>query len=289
MRLWNKFAGPAAIILTLSAASCTDQPANNSNVTANSAASAPNVNTAPSANARPASVTDTGGAGASQREPERYVATYNFSGQTTGAQQAAVATTVEVARDGANRRWSFDSKLPGVGKIMLLDRADKRYMIIEGRRKYVELTPETAGFEVPRTMTPGMMIEGLQRTPNVENLGEEQVAGRTAVKYRVAGQAASGTQAGQVSGESFFWVDRETGLPLKVQGASAASGSVRGASGAVGGFEMTNLQTTVDPSVFELPQGYAPMSEAEVKQLQQIIGAVLQGLVQMVGAAPAAR
>lgn len=296
MRLWSKLFGPAALILSLSAAACTDQPAagNSANgVAANASASAPSVNTAPSANARPASVSDTGGVGASQREPAAYVATYNFSAQATGAQQGSVASTIEVARSGDNRRWTFDSKAPGLGKIVILDRADKRYLILEGRRKYVELTPDvTGGVSVPHSMTPGSMVEQLQRSPGVENLGEEQVAGRTAVKYRVAGQTQSGTQAGQVSGESFFWIDKETGLPVKVQAASAASGQVRGVTGGAGGLELTNLQTTADPSLFELPQGYTPMSEQEVKQWQALISLALQqvmGAAGVSGAAPGAR
>ena len=291
MRLWNKALGPAALILSLSAASCTEQPAatnSNAGAAGGAAASAPNVNTAPAADARPASVADTAGVGASQREPASYVATYNFTAQTTGAQQASVASTVEVARGGDSRRWTFDSKIPGLGRITLLDRPDKRYLIIEGRRKYVELTPETTGgFNVPHTMTPGMMVEGLQRSQGVENLGEEQVAGRRAVKYRVAGQAASGTQAGEVKGESFFWIDVETGLPVKVQGASAASGSVRGATGATGGMELRSLQTGADASLFELPQGYTAMTPQEVQQMQQIIGVALQALVGMMGQGPA--
>jgi hypothetical protein len=147
------------------------------------------------------------------------------------------------------------------------------------------------GFNVPRTMTPGMMVEQLQRQPNVERVGEEQVANRTAVKYRVAGQAATGTPAGQVSGESFFWIDKETGLPLKMQAATAASGQVQGATGAVGGMEVRELTTTVDAATFELPAGFTPMSEQEVSQLQQTAGMVLQAIIGMVsgggGGAPA--
>lgn len=282
MRLSKTLLGTFAAALALAGAACGGQPANsNANTTANTAA--PNVNTAASTNAAPASPADTGGVGASAREPERYRATYVFSGQTTGAQQAAASTSIEIARDGTNRRWSFDTRLPSVGKVAVLDRADKRYLIVEGQRRYVELTPQMTGFNVPRTMTPGMMIEQMQRQPNVENLGEEQVAGRTAIKYRVAGQAATGTPAGQVKGETFFWVDKETGLPVKMQAATAATGQVQGTSGAVGGMELRELQTTVDPTLFELPAGYTPMTEQEVRQLQQGAGMVLQAIIGMMG------
>ena len=283
MRLSKTLIGTSAAALALVGAACTGQPAANSNTTAGVNTAAPSVNTAPSTNAAPASPADTGGVGAAAREPQTYRATYVFSGQTTGAQQAAASTSVEVARDGANRRWSFDTKMPGVGKVTILDRADKRYLIVDGQRRYVELTPQMTGFNVPRTMTPGMMVEQLQKQPNVENLGEEQLNGRTAIKYRVAGAAATGTQAGQVRGESHFWIDKETGMPVKMQGATAATGQPQGVSGAVGGMELRDLQTTVDAATFELPQGYTPMSEQEVRQLQQGAGMVLQALLGMMG------
>jgi len=280
MRLSKTIFGATALALALSGAACGG--AANTNTTVSTNATAPNVNTAPATNAAPASPADTG---AATREPERYRATYVFSAQTTGAQTAGAATTIEVARDGANRRWAFDTRTPMLGKVVILDRADKRYLILEGQKRYVELTPQMTGFNVPRTMTPGMMVEQLQRQPNVERVGEEQVANRTAVKYRVAGQAATGTPAGEVKGETFFWIDKETGLPLKMQAATAASGQVQGATGAVGGMEVRELTTTVDAATFELPTGFTPMSEQEVQQLQQTAGMVLQAIIGMMGGA----
>ncbi|HEX7175912.1 MAG TPA: hypothetical protein VF240_11690 [Pyrinomonadaceae bacterium] len=280
MRLSKTIFGSTALALALSGAACGG--AANTNVAVSTNATAPNVNTAPSTNAAPASPADTG---AATREPERYRATYVFSGQTTGATTAAAATTIEVARDGANRRWAFDTKTPMLGKVVILDRTDKRYLILEGQKRYVELTPQMTGFNVPRTMTPGMMVEQLQRQPNVERVGEEQVANRTAVKYRVAGQAATGTPAGQVAGETFFWIDKETGLPLKMQAATAASGQVQGATGAIGGMEVRELTTTVDAATFELPTGFTPMTEQEVQQLQQTGGMILQAIIGMMGGA----
>ncbi|HEX5708817.1 MAG TPA: hypothetical protein VFX96_16075 [Pyrinomonadaceae bacterium] len=276
MRLTKSLLGLCAATLALAA--CGGEVANTN--TRNT--SAPNVNASPSANASPASPTDTGAA-TSAREPERYRATYVFSGQTTGTQAASAQTTIEVARDGANRRWAFDTRFPGVGKVTILDRADKRYLIVDGQKRYVELTPEMTGFNVPRTMTPGMMVEQVQRQPNVENLGEEQVGGRTAIKYRAAGAAATGTQAGQVRGETLFWIDKETGLPLKMQAATSGTGQVQGTTGATGGMELRDLSTTVDAALFELPAGYTAMSEQEIRQLQQGAGMVLQAILGMMG------
>ncbi len=267
MRLSKSLPGVfAAAFVVAGLAACGGEVANTNTRNANT----PNVNASPAS---------TGGLSAVAREPERYSATYVFSGQTTGGQAASASTTVEVARDASNRRWAFDTRMPGVGKVTILDRADKRYLIVEGQKRYVELTPEMTGFNVPRTMTPGMMVEHVQKQPNVENLGEEQVGSRTAIKYRAAGAAATNTQAGEAKGETLFWIDKETGLPLKMQAAAAGTGQVQGVSGATGGMELRDLSTTVDASVFELPAGYTPMSEQEIKQIQQGAGMVLQALL----------
>lgn len=281
MRLTKSLLGIAAAALALAA--CGGEVANNTN-TRN--ANTPNVNSSPTANASPASPTDTGAA-TTAREPERYRATYVVAGQTTGAQAAATQITFDVARDGANRRWSFDTRLPSVGRVTILDRADKRYLIVDGQKRYVELTPEMTGFNIPRTMTPGMMVEQVQRQPNVENLGEEQLGGRTAIKYRAAGAANTNTAAGQARGETLFWIDKETGLPLKVQAAAAGTGQVQGVTGATGGMELRDLTTTVDAALFELPAGFTPMSEQEIRQIQQGAGMVLQAILgAMAGGGP---
>ena len=287
MRLSKTIMGIAVVALALAGAACTEQAANTS-ASANASAT-PAVNTAPSTNAQPASPADTG-AGIDAREPERYRATYVVSGQTTGARQAGAATNVEVARDGGNHRAAVDTGLPLVGKIIFLDKPDKRYLILEGQKRYIELTPEMTGLQVPRTLTVGGLVEQLQRQRGVEKLGEEQVGTppRAAVKYRVVGQAATGTQAGQVSGETLIWIDKETGLPVKVQGASASSGQVQGASGMFGNAELRDISTTVDPSLFEIPAGFRAMTQQEVQQIQQVLQTGLQAFASMAaGAAPA--
>jgi hypothetical protein len=82
------------------------------------------------------------------------------------------------------------------------------------QRQYGELTADSVGFNVQRTLTPGQIVARLQATPGVERVGEEQRNGRNVTKYRYAGRAATGTAAGQAQGESFIFIDNETGLPL---------------------------------------------------------------------------
>lgn len=269
----------AAFVLTFASlgAACTEQPVGNTNT------APPNVNTAPATNAAPASPADTAtAAGIDAREPDKYRATYVFTGQTTGAQAAATTVNVEVARNGADRRYAVNLPAPA-GQIIFLDRADKRYLILPSQKRYLELTPEMTGFEVPRSMTPGMMVEQLQKQQGVVKVGEEQLNGRTAVKYRYAGTAKTGTEAGEVKSETFVWIDKETGLPMRVEAASAATGTVQGVSGGTGKIELRDIQTDVDPALFELPAGVNKVSEAEMKQYQQMLSMGLQLLMNNVG------
>ncbi|HYO62115.1 MAG TPA: hypothetical protein VER08_00510 [Pyrinomonadaceae bacterium] len=279
---------PAACVLAAAAvgAACGEATVTNSTNT-----TAPNVNASPATAGGAGTTTADPSARLEVREPDTYRATYVLAGQTTGAQAAAASTSIEVARRGADRRYSLDTKVPGVGKITFLDRADKRYLILEGRKQYLELTPETTGFNVPRSMTPGMMIEQLQNQQGVTKVGEEQVSGRTAVKYRVAGTVRTGTQAGDTKAESFVFVDKETGLPLRVESAAAAQGNVQGVSGGTATMELRDISTTVDPTTFELPADYRKVTQEEMQQMGRLLVGFLQAFsgaaASQGGAAPA--
>jgi hypothetical protein len=43
------------------------------------------------------------------------------------------------------------------------------------------------------------------------------------------------------------------------------------------------ITTTVDAATFELPTGFTPMTEQEVRQLQQTAGMVFQAILGMMG------
>ncbi|HVF50906.1 MAG TPA: hypothetical protein VNA19_12510 [Pyrinomonadaceae bacterium] len=282
MGLWKTskgFFGFVVCCLALAGAGCTETTTTNTNT----ATTAPNVNASPAANLNANTATDATGATIETREPEKYRATYVIAGRTTGSQSAAASLNVEVARNGTDRRYAFDTRVPGVGKIIFLDRADKRYVILEGRKQYMELTPETTGFEVPRAMTPGMLVEQLQKQRGVERVGEEQINGRTAVKYRIAGAAKTNTEAGEVKGESFVYVDKDTGLPVRAEGASASTGNVQGVSGATATMELRDIQTDVDPTLFEIPTGMNKLTGEQVQQTLKMWTTVLQAVMSNMG------
>src|SRR5215218_1552156 len=249
----------------------------NTNVNANAIANANiNANTAPSTFAA--------------REPESYRATIVFTAETEGGDKTIGIPTLsaEVAKNGNDRRLSF--KLPDGSDLVYLERAGVQYGIAPARKQYAELTPEATGFQLQKLMTPGQLVAYLDRLKGLEFVGEEQHQGRTALKYRYARTAQTQTSAGEVKTESFVFVDKDTGLPLRAELFSEATGNVQGVKGATVVAEMRNIQTNVDPSLFEIPTGMNKVPEAQVRAqvnaVTNTVAAVLRTLLTNMNTAP---
>ena len=249
----------------------------NTNVNANVAANANiNANTAPSTIAA--------------REPDSYKATIVFTAETEGGDKAIGIPTLsaDVAKNGSDRRLSF--KLPDGSDLIYLEHAGVQYGIAPARKQYAELTPEATGFQIHKLMTPGQLVAYLDRLQGIEFVGEEQQAGRTALKYRYAKTAQTQTSAGEVHTESFIYVDKDTGLPLRAELFSEASGNVQGVKGAKVVAEMRDIQTNPDPSLFEIPAGMNKVPEAQVRQqvnaVTNTVAAVLRTLLMNMNTAP---
>ena len=229
----------------------------------NTNAAAANSNTSPAAEA----------ATIEAKEPDQYRATLVFSGTAEGQSQG-VKIPVDVSRSGDNRRYAFNN-LPVIGQLVLLDRSDKRYLIIPQRKQYAELTPELLGFDF-RSLTPAQIVAHLRRQQGVERVGEEQLNGRTVIRYRYAATAQTQTQAGQVRADSYFLVDKDTGLPVHAELTGQSTGNVQGVSRARLVADMTDIQTTADAADFELPAGYQQLTEQQIKQQAQALASFLQ-------------
>jgi hypothetical protein len=238
---------------------CTKSPNANANL---------NTNLSTNANLTPANSNSASQpiATLAAREPDRYKATLVFTAQTEGGENTIgiPPLSAEVARNGADRRLAF--KLPDGSELIYLDRAGTPYAIAPGRKQYAELTPAATGFQLHKLMTPGQLVAYLDKLQGIQLIGEESVNGRTAQKYRYTRSANTGTSAGQVNTESFVFIDKETGLPLRAELFSEASGNVQGVKGAKLVAEMRDITTNVDPSFFEVPAGMTKVSEAQVRQ-----------------------
>ncbi len=247
----------AALIAVSSAC----QPASNTNTNTNLIV---NTNSTP-ANLN-ANVSTAPLIGIAAREPERYRATLVLSAETEGGEKTIGIPTLsaEVARSGSDRRVSF--KLPDGSDLIYLEKSGLHTVVAPGRKQYAELTPEATGFQLHKLMTAGQLVSRLEKLPGVERVGEETITGRTAEKYRYATARTTGTQAGEVSAEAFVFVDKETGLPLRAELFTEASGDVQGVKGAKIVAEMRDINTNVDSSLFEVPAGFSKVSPEQVKQ-----------------------
>jgi len=250
-----------------------------------------NVNTNVNANVAPVNANSaTAPSTIAAREPDRYRATLVFSAETEGGDKTIGIPTLsaEVARNGADRRLSF--KLPDGSDLIYLEHNGVHYAIAPGRKQYAELTPEATGFQLHKLMTPGQLVSYLDRLQGIQQVGEESVAGRTAMKYRYARTASTNTSAGDVKTESFVYVDKDTGLPLRAELFSEASGNVQGVKGATIVAEMRDITTEVDLSLFEVPSGYNKVPEAQVRAqvnaITNTIAAVLRTLLTNMNTAP---
>ncbi|HSE31106.1 MAG TPA: hypothetical protein VLA93_05985 [Pyrinomonadaceae bacterium] len=209
------------------------------------------------------------------KEPERYKATLVFTAETEGGEKTVGIPPIsaEVARNGEDRRVSF--KLPDGSDLIYLDHAGIPYAISLGRKQYAELTKEATGFQLHKLMTPGQLVSYLDKLKGIEPAGEDTVNGRTALKYRYAKTATTSTAAGTVNTESFIFIDKETGLPLRTEILSEASGNVQGVKGAKIIAEMRDITTDVDPKLFEVPPGLNKVPEEQVRaQINALIGTV---------------
>ena len=250
----------------------------NTNINTNANVAATNVNaaTAPSTIAA--------------REPETYKATIVFTAETEGGEKTIgiPPLSAEVARDGADRRLSF--KLPDGSDLIYLERDGVQYGIAPARKQYAELTPEATGFQIQKLMTPGQLVAYLDRLQGIQLVGEEQFQGRTAIKYRYARETQTQTAAGEVETESFIYIDKETGLPLRAELHTEASGNVQGVKGAKVVAELRDITTTLPPNFFEIPPDMNKVSEAQVRQqvnaITNAVAAVLRTLLTNMNTAP---
>lgn len=268
--------------LLLATSACQRADNSNTNLAANANTSPANLN----ANLATAPVSVI-----AAREPEKYRAVLVFSAETEGGEKTVGIPTLsaEVARNGSDRRVAF--KLPDGSDLIYLEQGDKHIVIVPGRKQYAELTPEATGFQLQKLMTPGQLVAHLERLKGVERVGEETLNGRTAEKYRYATSTNTSTSAGQVNTEAFVYVDKETGLPLRSELYTEATGNVQGVKGAKIVAEMRDVSTTIDDSLFQVPAGLNKVPpeqvRAQIDSITNTVAAVIKALLSNMTAPPA--
>lgn len=273
----------AISIIVIGMSGCSRSEVANANINTNINTNTSVVNTNSNTTTAPPSTIAT-------REPDTYRATLVFTAETEGGEKTIGIPTLsaDVARSGNDRRVSF--KLPDGSDLIYLDHAGAHYAISPARKQYAELTPAATGFQLHKLMTPGQLVAYLDKLKGIEAAGEETVNGRTAVKYRYARTSQTQTSAGEVKTDAFVYVDKDTGLPLRAELFSEASGNVQGVKGAKIVAEMREITTNVSPTLFEVPTGFNKVSEqqvrAQVDAITNTIAAVLRTLLTNMNTAP---
>jgi len=254
--------------------SCQPVANTNSNVNVNANASPSNLNANTSLSSSSTTI-DTA-------EPEKYSATLVFTLQTSGGDKAMgiPPLSVQVARNGADRRLEF--KLPDGTPLIYLDHENHQYVIVPSKKQYAELSKEATGVQLQKLMTPGQIVDDLKNKSGVEKVGEEQVNGRMAEKYRYATSRNTNTKAGEVTAEAFFFIDKETRLPLRTEVNAESSGEVKGVNQARLVAEMNDIKTDIDATQFQLPDGYAQVAPEKIRQQIDALTSAVASIVRAI-------
>ena len=129
------------------------------------------------------------------------------------------------------------------------------------------MNKEALGFEVRNLMMPEQIVNQVKSVKGVEKVGEEKVDGRDAIKYRYGATTDTQTKAGEVSTESYIFVDKETGFPLRSETNTASnSAQIQGVKGLKLVTELNNIKETAEPTLFEKPADYKEVQPEEIRQ-----------------------
>jgi hypothetical protein len=231
---------------------------NSSNINSNANANSANINST-------ATISET-------REPDQYQAIVQLKLEATGEKNTAAMPTISanVARNSADRRMEFN--LPNGDKLVYLDKAGTTYLILPTRKQYAVLDKESLGFDVRQLMMPEQIVNQVKTVKGVERVGEENLNGRTVIKYRYAAVTNTQTKAGEVATESFFLIDKETGLPVHSETVSQSQTTeVQGIKGLRIVTEMSDIKTETTPELFAVPTDFAKIDPGQVKQQADLI------------------
>jgi len=206
------------------------------------------------------------------KEPDQYQAVVQLKLQATGDNKTTNLPTIQanVARSGADRRMEFN--LPTNEKVLYIDKAGTTYLVLPTRKQYAILDKQSLGFEVRQLMMPEQVVAQVRAVKGVERVGEESVNGRQVIKYRYGSVANTQSTAGQVQTESFFLIDKETGLPLHSETVSQSQGgNVQGYKGIRLITEMSDIKGEVTPDLFNVPTEYQKIDASQVKSQAELI------------------
>lgn len=221
------------------------------------------------------------------KEPEKYAAkvTMSFEAVGEGKQTALPAITANVARNGENRKIEFNA--PNNQNFAYIDTADKNVLVMASRKQFANINRDSVGFDMRRFMMPEKMVENVKQLKGVTKVGEEKLNGRDALKYKYDSLTDTKTKAGSVETESYIYVDKETGLPLRTETVlESKNKQVQGFSGMKIVTEMSDIKTDVGEDVFTVPADFKEVEEAQILgQVNLVFNAAMAVIQQLMQSA----
>lgn len=195
------------------------------------------------------------------KEPDKYQASIFFASRFEEGAANFVEQTYRVARDGANRRLDFETGDAHYAKLQTAD--GKVYILLPKKKVYAELTTTT---DAPTNLPEEISLEHLLHTKPIgasyERIGEEDLAGRRAIKYRLNFGAVKGAENART--ETFVWADESLGLPVKTEIVAIENNQPIGAKNVI---ELREIKTEVAPEIFTVPKDFRKVSPQEIQQL----------------------
>lgn len=249
--------------------SCQPSATNTNTVPVNS-----NANLANKSNTNLAN-TNTVSTNTEAKEPEQYQAKATLRFEAIGNQKTTLPNiTANIARNGEDRRMEFS--LPNGEQAVYLDKPDTNYLILPNRKQYAVLDRESLGFDIQQLMMPAEIVNRIKTGRGIERVGEEDYNGKQVIRYRYNATANTQTQAGQINTDSFFLVDKQTGLPVYSETVSQSqSGNVQGYNGVRIISEISDISTNVTPELFAAPTDFQKIDAQQIRaQVNLVFNAV---------------
>jgi len=207
----------------------------------------------------------------SVREPEKYQATFSCTLFKEGKQESEPFARLKISHDSLSHRYRFIVQdrdiiyVEGAKEDTVNGKRSIKpfyFFLMPECNQYSESRLEEIGFKVPSSISPQELVYNIQKQESVEELGEENVNGRNATKFRFEDK---------IMGEGFVYLDKETGLPIRamVNAQVFDPKTDYGDPDAERRFlrvvvDITDIEMTSNPNDYVIPQG---MEKVDVGKL----------------------
>lgn len=153
----------------------------------------------------------------STKEPEKFQAKMVFSAVLDEHSPDIPPQVYSISRDGNKRRVEFQQ---GEDMVAFLQIPSGQFVLNLTKKEYSNLDLSKLGDSQGGSSVPSLDKMLNQARPNAkyEKLGQEEVSGRMATKYRVTSQETVNAGASpneKITTDSLIWIDESLGMPIR--------------------------------------------------------------------------